>query len=95
MKFLGSISSAENTSKNNKDTAVPFSLAGVRKIAVLADTANGRAEIGVGLAFASTANGRVLSTTLYTEIPLDGQDPVLAVFSTSGTTVAKVYALFR
>jgi hypothetical protein len=97
MKLLGVITVLTTATKNNKDTAVPFALPAVGKIAMQSDTAGVFAELGLADNFTTDENkGRRLGQYEWAEMQMGlGVAPVLSVKNpTGGTAVIKVWGLF-
>lgn len=93
MRHLGSISINTLLTKNNTDTAVPFTLPKTGKITLQSDTAAVFAELGIGAAFATTAaRGRRLEQFTPVSFLLGGVQWVLSIINpTGGTVVVKVF----
>jgi hypothetical protein len=96
MRLLGVITVATAAVKNNKDTAVPFTLPkNVRALALQSDTAAVFVELGLGDTFAATAaRGRRLGQFEWAEFRMGGVQWVVSVRNdTGGSANVKVFAL--
>lgn len=88
---LGTITAT--TTKNNSDTAVPFTLNKGARIAIQCDTAAYVTTGTTSAVTAATTTGVKLAADVLFDIPLRSTEQYVAVVAVSGTSVCKVFAV--